>query len=351
MSIKNNVSFKPAAQIPVSSSILFSVSQLAKSFAASNTVQPTSLSLSRPSGASHGDIVATQPVVPASLLRPAQSQLPSSRSPQPTPCYADVQLQTEVDGKVIETVVANMLRKGYKVVSIASYHSGPSLRANFDVVFTNSSLVDTAVYIQITEDQLLTMINSLSSSGYSLWSISDRVRNFGSIPYYSGVFGKNAPTVETKVYLRDNMTTFQRRLKDMQSKGYQLVAQSVEKIGQTLEACSIYRRDSSSTSTKPLVWQSIFNVSYSVFLTMNMTSNLVPIHLDTYYVSNDKALFSVVLLERTLVNQGQWLQWGMNGNQINTQKPNWSPIFSLGYIYWGIPGATAHYMQWQKTDC
>ena len=271
----------------------------------------------------------------------------------PKQCYDDWQLWVEVDGKTIESVVIAMLQKGYKVVSIASYHSGPSLRANFDVVFTNSSLVDTAVYIQITEDQLLTMINSLSSSGYSLWSISDRVRNFGSVPYYSGVFGKNAPTVETKVYLRDNMTTFQSRLKDMQSKGYQLVAQSVEKIGQTLEACSIYRRDSSSTSTKPLVWQSIFNVSYSVFLTMNMTSNLVPIHLDTYYVTNDgRAYFSAVLSERTPERPGQWFQWGMNAvsvrNQLSLQKSKWTPSFSIGYNNFG---AKFHYVQWQQRTC
>ena len=265
-------------------------------------------------------------------------------------CCIDMQLQSEVDGKVIESVVSNMIQKGYKVVSIASYHSGPNLRANFDVLFSNSSLVDTVVYIQITEGQLLTMINDLRRDGYSLWSISERVRNFGNIPYYSGVFGKNAATVETKVHLRDNIATFQSRLVDMQAKGYQLVAQSVEKIGQVLEACSIYRRDSNSTNTKPLAWQSIFNVSYSIFVTMNMTSNLVPIHVDTYYLNYDgKAFFSAVLLERTPGNQAQWFQWGLSSNSImnlvNAQRPTWVPIFSLGYIY---AADTAHYLQWQR---
>eukprot|EP00731_Ephydatia_muelleri_P010949 Em0005g1535a len=330
------------------------------------TTQPTlnTMSPSQTTQPTLNTIYPSQTTKQTLLKAPQRTLLPSntgSSSKGATPtmsagisqlaqCCADVQLQTEVDGKVIQSVVADMLRKGYKVVSIASYHSGPTLRANFDVVFTNSSLVDTAVYIQITEDQLLTMINSLSSSGYSLWSISDRVRNFGSIPYYSGVFGKNAPTVETKVYLRDNMTTFQRRLKDMQSKGYQLVAQSVEKIGQTLEACSIYRRDSSSTSTKPLVWQSIFNVSYSVFLTMNMTSNLVPIHLDTYYLNYDgKAYFSAVLSELTPANQAQWFQWGLSSNNIasviDTRSANWELIFSIGYM--NIAN-TSHYLQWQR---
>ena len=271
-----------------------------------------------------------------------------------TPCYVDRQLRTEVDGKVVEIVVSEMKQKGYKVVSIASYHSGPTLRANFDVLFSNSSLVDTVVFIQVTEDQLRTMINDLRSAGYSLWSISDRVRNFGDVPYYSGVFGKNAATVETKVYLRDNMATFQSRLKDMQAKGYQLVAQSIEKIGQVLEACSIWRQDSNSTLTRPLTWQSIYNVSYSFFVTMNMTSNFVPIHIDTYYLSNDKALFSAVLAERTTQNQGQWFQWGLDiyaSNLANVQKPKWDPTFSLGYIYWGNAGGTAHYVQWQPSSC
>ena len=310
-------------------------------------------------GALRSTIKVTQPtgtpLLPTSLLQPTQSGLSSTPSPQSTPCYVDMQLQSEVDGKVIESVVSNMIQKGYKVVSIASYHSGPTLRANFDVLFSNSSLVDTVVYIQITEDQLLTMISNLRRDGYSLWSISERVRNLGNIPYYSGVFGKNAATVETKVYLRDNIATFQSRLVDMQAKGYQLVAQSVEKIGQVLEACSIYRRDSNSTNTKPLAWQSIFNVSYSIFVTMNTTSSgLVPIHIDTYYWSNDKALFSVVLSVPAPENQGQWFQWGPNSygpDLMNLRKPTWQPAFSLGYIYWGIAGGTAHYMQWQKARC
>ena len=268
-------------------------------------------------------------------------------------CYVDTKLLVEVDGKTIDNIVLEMIQKGYKVVSIASYHSGPALRANFDVLFSNSSLVDTIVYVQITEGQLLTMINDLRSDGYSLWSISERVRNFGNIPYYSGVFGKNAATVETKVYLRDNITTFQSRLVDLQAKGYQLVAQSVEKIGQVLEACSIYRRDSNSTNTKPLAWQSIFNVSYSIFVTMNMTSNLVPIHVDTYYLNYDgKAFFSAVLSERTPERQGQWFQYGMSAtsvaSQLNLQKPTWVPSFSLGYVnFW----STSHYVQWQKRTC
>ena len=271
-------------------------------------------------------------------------------TPTPARCCTDTQLRTEVDGKVIESVVSEMKQKGYKVVSIASYHSGPALRANFDVLFSNSSLVDTVVFIQITEDQLRTMINDLRSAGYSLWSISDRVRNFGDVPYYSGVFGKNAATVETKVYLRDNMATFQSRLKDMQAKGYQLVAQSIEKIGQVLEACSIWRQDSNSTLTRPLTWQSIFNVSYSFFVTMNMTSNLVPIHIDTYYLSYDgTAFFSFVLSERTPERRDQWFQWALNSSSvasvIDVQKPYWDPLLSLGYTYYA---ETFHFLQWQK---
>ena len=269
-------------------------------------------------------------------------------------CFDDSPLLVEVDGKTIENVVLDRIHKGYKVVSIASYHSGPALRASFDVLFSNSSLVDTVVFIQITEDQLRTMINDLRSAGYSLWSISDRVRNFGDVPYYSGVFGKNAATVETKVYLRDNMATFQSRLKDMQAKGYQLVAQSIEKIGQVLEACSIWRQDSNSTLTRPLTWQSIYNVSYSFFVTMNMTSNLVPIHIDTYYLSKDgRAYFSAVLSERTPERRDQWFQWGLNSisiaNQLNVQKHiNWIPSLSLGYSNFGT---TLHYVQWQKRTC
>ena len=273
--------------------------------------------------------------------------------PLGTALPVDTQIFIEVDGADIAYVISEMARRGYKVVSLSSYRFGYNLETTFDVTFSNSSLVDTVPYIQLTECQLLAQIDGLRGQGYSVVSISGRVAADGLL-YYTGVFRISAPIMETKVYLRDSVSVHLQRLVDLKASGYQLVAQSLETVGHVVEACSIYTRDirldyNISINTKPLDWTSFFNASFYQFTgnLLRAVSRYNPIHVDMYYgADNRSSLFSAVLLGYT---QSQWFLWGLNYSstlaEVASMKQYWEPIISLGYSYLG---SAVHYVQWQQ---
>ena len=239
------------------------------------------------------------------------------------------------------------------MVSLSSYRFGYDLETTFDVTFSNSSLVDTVPYIQLTESQLLAQIDGLRGKGYSVVSISGRVAADGLL-YYTGVFRISAPIMETKVYLRDSLAAFQGRLKDMQGNGYQLVAQSLEMVSRAVVACSVFTRDrrldyNISIDQKPLRWISLYNVSFYEFTNniLNNVRSFLPAHIDSYYIDSSDSVFSVVLLERT-ADIVQWFQWGLNDSYTRVtlkEKVNWDPIIALGYSYYSDH---QHYLQWKQ---
>ena len=260
----------------------------------------------------------------------------------------------ELDSKDISFVVTEMARRGYKVVSLSSYRLGYGLETIFDVIFSNSSLVDTVPFIQLTEIQLLAQISELANRGYAVRSISGRVASDGML-YYSGVFKANPPIVETKVFLGDSETIHLKRLTDLKSSGYQLVAQSLEKVGKEAGACSVYMRDirlsyNISIDTKPPNWISFHNASFYQFTgnLLRAASQYIPIHIDVCYMAvNSSPLFSAVLLEYT---QSQWFLWDLNYSRTLAELEGanlyWEPVMSLGYN--SNLGSEVHYVQWQR---
>ena len=284
---------------------------------------------------------------------PSNSDLPTT-PPLGIAATVDTKVIIELDSKDVGYVVTEMARRGYKVVSLSSYRLGYGLETIFDVIFSNSSLVDTVPYIQLTESQLLAQIVELGSQGYAVSSISGRVASDGVL-YYSGVFRAHPPIVETKVFLGDSETIHLKRLTDLKNTGHQLVAQSLETVDEETEACSVYTRDirlsyNISVDTKPPNWISFFNTTFYQFTgnLLKAVSQYSPIHIDVYHrAASSSPLFSAVLLEYP---QSQWFVWDMNYNRTLTElegaKLYWEPVLSLGYN--SNLGNEVHYVQWQR---
>ena len=171
----------------------------------------------------------------------------------------------------MRNLVVDWEAEGYSTRWVSPYRETQSTRVFYDVVFHNSTLLDIRAAVELSPARLLNTIAAMKQEGYSVWGVTDRVRNRAPYPIYSALFGRTPLIYKTEVFIRDNITTYLRRLQDMKRREFQLVSHSMEQpANMELEATSVWIQDrriafNISVDTEPLQWRSHYNLTFLQF--------------------------------------------------------------------------------------
>ena len=197
--------------------------------------------------------------------------LPTVRVPNPSLPPAESRMFLKHQSRTVRTLVEDWEAEGYSTRWVGPYRETQSTRVFYDVVFHNSTALDTRAAVELSPARLLNTIAALRLEGYSVWGITDRVRNRAPYPIYSALFGRTPPIYKTEVFIRDNITTYLRRLNDMKRRHFQLVSHSMEQpANMALEATSVWIQDrridfNISVEKEPLQWRSYYNLTFLQF--------------------------------------------------------------------------------------
>lgn len=258
--------------------------------------------------------------------------------------------------------VTALLENGYKVTWITTHLLGTSKTQTFDVVLSNSTNVDTRVFIDITAKALQDTVETMSAQGYSISSLADRER--GRAPNnaisYTALFRRSSHLLETELFLGDSVEDWKKRVVRLNNSGYRLVSQSFTHLqDREQEVSTIFTRDRrlahNITFERPPKMVSITNVTFFDFTRLALTyarKNYFLTHLEVNQRDTETfPRFFAILVAHTSksIGRGNWFRWGLNEEAINTmirlEAPNWDPYVVSGYSH---QGEAVYYVAFQR---
>lgn len=259
----------------------------------------------------------------------------------------------------MDSLLNHMQTQGYKALWLCSYKAKHSLRTYFDVLFHNSSQVDTLLAHDMVKETLEMKIAEYAKQGYSVWRLGQRTRNSGSTPpYFTAIFNKKPNVIVTEVYLRESMEAHLARLEEKAHSGHEMIAQSVIYAGGQLEVSAVFTYDQrlahNITVPEGLPWKSFMNLTFYQFTSVALelgNQEFYPMYVDTYNVEQPNALFSAIFRKRDAETYFHWYYWGLNTTAARStvlneeQRGIWDPKLSIGYTYFS---SVYHFVEWGK---
>ena len=259
---------------------------------------------------------------------------------------ADIKTFIRWRTKIMKDELPTWEKRGYKVIWATTYRVGSDSRSYFDVILSNSSNVDVKGFLDLGITALNKTIQNMTQQGYSVWFLSDRKRGNRPVsPHYTVVFGRDPQIIETKVYLRDSIAAYLRRLAQKKRERYQLVSHSFCVIDGKLEATSVYKRDRriafNITVENQQRWASYHNLTFYDFTRIALQfsrQNYTPTFIKAYEpVESGASLFAAIFTEHTPPTRSNWFRWGLNTTSviqnIDRRKLAWDPVITTGYNY------------------
>lgn len=243
------------------------------------------------------------------------------------------------------------LTNGYKVTWITT-HSGGAIQSHaMDVILSNSTLVDTRVFIDLTATQLNETIHQMANEGYSIKTLADRERGRapGSSISYTALFERTNYLLETEVFLGDSLEQWRNRVAVMNSSGYRLISQSFVDYQGKQQAATVFTRDRrlahNITFEPPPKMAVINNATFFDFTGLVLDyarRNYYLSHIEVHQrASNPSAMFSAIMLEHTdeTIHGGHWFRWGLSEEAvkaiIQVETADWDPYITTGYSHQG----------------
>ena len=279
--------------------------------------------------------------------------LPTAPPNTLTPKFkADFQFRLKWSPRQARSEVDDLTAEGYKLLWVAPYRVGPSLKPYFDVILTNSSEADTKGFMDLTFDDMNRTIHEMKAEGYSASVVVDRARGKApTAPSYSAVFTRKNDILETEVYLRDRVQEYEERLKRMKAAGYRLISHSFCEIQGQLEVASVYERDRrlayNITVPNLLRWQSYYNLPFYNFSEVALSlgrQNYYPYYVESYNLqgvsTTGNSVFAAIF-EQPIGPNLNWFRWSLERSAaedtITSELTDgiWEPRVSLAYNYLG----------------
>jgi len=282
--------------------------------------------------------------------------VPTLAQPLPVEEEAEVQSHILIPPRQARAAMSNLMTAGYKLTWISSYRVGPDMVPYFDFVATNSSIVDTVSFVEISFSELNSTIHLMEGRNYFASLLIDRIRGKNPLePTYSVIFTRRDEIFETQVFLRDSLRAYKTRLARKFQAGFRLLSQSFCSIRGSIEVSSVFIRDKRiplhiPTPTYP-PWRALMNLTFFQFTEATLAEakkNFIPAAVEVYKLDGiSQSLFSVVFEERTDVTEGNWFRWSLNSTAatsfIRDQiRRSWDIYITTAYTYLG---RTEHFIE------
>ena len=238
------------------------------------------------------------------------------------------------------------------MIWITTHTGGAVLSHTVDVILSNSTLVDTRVFIDLSASQLNQTLQQMASEGYSIKTLADRERGRApsSSVSYTALFDRANHLLETEVFLSDSLDEWKRRLVRMNSTGYRLISQSFVEYQDSVQVSTVFTRDKRLAHNiefdPPPDVVTFTNVSFFDFTGHALDyarRNYYLSHLEVHQLSTEQSSrFSAIMLEHTdkTIAGGHWFRWGLNEAAvqalIQVEADSWDPYVVSGYSHQGI---------------
>lgn len=272
---------------------------------------------------------------------------------------ADVQTYFRLPSKQARATLTENVEIGYKLYWVTSYRVGPSKKPFFDMLFTNSSLVDT---LGVVDELLTTFIQTISTfaaRGYFVTHLSSRARGrTPKAPSFSAVFTLTPSVMETTIYLGDTESEYLSRLADRRASGYQLVSHTFCEIQGAVQVASVYSIDKrrllnisleEEEEEEAALWQSFHSLTFLNFTTVALELNVQHFYPSSMEVSCQHGTSVVAAVFVQLRTDDNWFRWGLNTSDVREsvrdEVRSWQPRLTVAYNY---INEVSHYLQFQR---
>ena len=275
---------------------------------------------------------------------------------------------TEVSTSRIKSLVEEMKRKSFDILSVSTAVSPDDSQWYYTVLFHNSTQTPSQGFVELQSHELnRTLQDQISTKALIPYSIVGRLS--GPTPLYSAVFRKYPSFIESHAYWDVTIPAHVMSRVNMEKKGWELMSQHFIVFGgesrkNETRVCAVYHRDLRRVYNVPLRDTPITDKeSYYGFLYPEFTSVTLSFlyqdyyakHISTYYHDADSpaqgARFSVILEKKVAGERSDayWIRWGLNSSAVHKEIERFSNIWDLVYIVSYVYENTVQYiLEWGR---
>ena len=245
----------------------------------------------------------------------------------------------------VHQVVAQWKRRGFNIAAI-NVHKPVPTAANYYSIIVHNSTVRTREALDATAAELNREISRQAADGYSVWSISGKVRSNDTIPVYSVIFGRNPDYIETVVLVELSFFAHFFKSYELLDDNWSMISQVLLSSNGHTSLTSAYQRDRRRAQNITIPPDQALPVRFGLFgLSFTDLSNftleqskrfMYPIQVEPYFHPGiNSSRFSVVYEKRQ--DHSSFFRWGLNATQtqaaIELYRNNWDPLIVTNYRY------------------
>ena len=259
----------------------------------------------------------------------------------------------------VHQLVDGLTRDGFNARWINVYKLPPSTVDFYDLIVCNSTANPTRGFLDLTGEQLSQEIVRQTAAGFSLWTISGRVRVNDTTPLYSVVFGRNPDFIETTALWGMHFLTHISKNSDLLNAGWSIISHTIFSSGAHLSISSVYQRDrrvarniSIPAEDRLPLRQNFYGIDFPQFSQLTLFYNTLryyPRYVSIYYFGSPRNSQFSVIFEKKQNSTVNFFRWGRNITEttadIELFREHWDPVVVAGYRY---KQHTDYFTEWRR---
>ena len=245
----------------------------------------------------------------------------------------------------VHQVVTQWKRRGFNIAAINVHKPTATSKSSYSIIVHNGT-VHTREALDVTAAELNREISRQAANGYSVWTISGRVRSNDTTPLYSVIFGRNPEYIETTVLVEmDFFAHFFKSFELLDAK-WSIISQVLLSSNGHTSLTSAYQRDRRPAQNITVPPDQVlperlalFGLRFTDFSNLTLERSkqfLYPRQVEPYFhpgISSSR--FSVVYEKRA--DHSSFFRWGLNETEtqaaIELYRKNWDPLIVTNYRY------------------